>query len=203
MREPGSTSFTGAIESAGKFGWRVYSEAVRRGLERAERVVVLGDGARWIKNLADIHFPGAIRIIDLYHAREHVSDLCKILFGQDEDRLHKYREKWWKYLDWGMVKKIITEAETQLPCDSETKKEAIKEVTYLSKNRDRMRYAEFRAQGFFVGSGVIEAGCKNIIAQRLKRSGMQWTVKGANAIISLRCMIKSNRFEDYWCDRAA
>jgi len=64
-----------------------------------------------------------------------------------------------------------------------------------------MRYADFRTQGFFVGSGVVEAGCKTIIAQRLKQSGMEWSVRGANAIISLRCMITSGRLEDYWEDR--
>ena len=66
-----------------------------------------------------------------------------------------------------------------------------------------MRYAEFREQGLFVGSGVVEAGCKTVIGTRLKQSGMEWTVRGANAIITLRCIMKSNRLEDYWESRAA
>jgi hypothetical protein len=76
-------------------------------------------------------------------------------------------------------------------------------MAYLEKNKERMRYADFRAQGLFVGSGVVEAGCKTIIGQRLKQSGMEWSLRGANAIISLRCMIKSGRFEDYWESRTA
>jgi len=203
VRDPDSTSFTGAIETAEEFGWRIYGEAVRRGLYGAQKVVVLGDGAQWIKNLAEMHFPQAIQIVDLYHAREHVANLCKILFKDDEKRLLSYREKWWIYLDGGMSQKIIAEAKRKLSKHEKAKKEALSEINYFKKNKKRMQYDRFRAQGFFVGSGVVEAGCKSIIAQRLKRSGMEWTVRGANAIISLRCMINSNRFEDYWCDRAA
>lgn len=74
---------------------------------------------------------------------------------------------------------------------------------YLTKNRDRMRYADFRAQGLFVGSGVVEAGCKTVIGQRLKQSGMEWSVRGANDIIALRCAMLSGRLEDYWESRRA
>ena len=87
VRDAGSTTFTGAIESAEKFGWRIYGESMRRGLGDARRVVVIGDGAEWVKNLADTHFPGATHIIDLCHAKEHVSNVCKLLFGKDEKRL--------------------------------------------------------------------------------------------------------------------
>lgn len=203
VRDPDSTSFVGAIEGAGEFGWRIYGEAVRRGLGSAKRVVVLGDGAKWIKGIADMHFPRATHIIDLYHAREHVFNLCKILFGENEKRLLRYRKRWWTYLDWGLTSNIIKEARRNLPEGPQTKKETLKEISYLRKNKNRMRYAEFRRQGLFIGSGVVEAGCKSIIAQRLKRSGMEWTVRGANAIISLRCMSVSNRFEDYWAERVA
>jgi hypothetical protein len=76
------------------------------------------------------------------------------------------------------------------------------EAEYFERNAERMRYPAFRAQGLFVGSGVVEAGCKTVIASRLKRSGMFWTVRGANAIIALRCCRLSNRFEDYWESRS-
>lgn len=202
-RDPDSTSFVGAIESADEFGWRIYGEAVRRGLNSAGRVVVLGDGAEWIKNLADMHFPQATQIVDLYHARQHISNLCNMLFENDAKQILRHRIRWWTYLDCGKIEKFIRQALKKLPEDHVLKKEAIREISYFKKNKKRMRYADFRAQGLFVGSGVVEAGCKSIIAQRLKRSGMEWTVRGANAIISLRCIIKSNRFEDYWSERAA
>ncbi len=83
--------------------------------------------------------------------------------------------------------------------------EILKEAEYFATNASRMRYPEFRQKGFFVGSGVIEAGCKSVVGARLKRSGMFWPVRGANAIIALRCCRLNGRFEDYWEaeDRAA
>jgi len=203
VRDPGSTSFVGAIESAENFGWRIYGEAVRRGLTQAQQAVVLGDGAEWVKNLAQMHFPEATFIIDLYHARQHVSELCKILFTSNEKRIGHQRIRWWTDLDDAKVDKIIRQAQQQLPHDAEAKKKAEIEIHYLEKNKEYMRYAEFRAQGLFVGSGVVEAGCKTLIGQRLKQSGMEWSVRGANAIISIRCIIKSNRLEDYWESRAS
>ena len=203
VRDPNSTTFVGAIETAETFGERIYREAVRRGLLCAKRVVILGDGAEWIKNLADLHFPRATVIIDLYHAREHVSELCKSLFGADEKQVRQQRIRWWTYLDHGNVEKILLQAQQKLPKNAETRRKAEAELHYLEKNKHRMRYAEFRTQGFFVGSGVVEAGCKTVIGQRLKQSGMEWSVRGANAIIVLRCIMKSNRFEDYWESRAS
>ena len=172
-------------------------------MPNAEKVVVLGDGAEWIKNLAELHFPEAIQIVDLYHTREHVSDLCKILFVPDVDEVVKYRIRWWDYLDEGNVERIAREAQKRMSDDPKKKENAEKEIAYLTKNKERMRYAEFRAQGLFVGSGVIEAGCKTVIGTRLKQSGMEWSVRGANAITSLRCIFVSGRFEDYWESRVA
>jgi len=202
VRDPDATSFVGAIEPVEEFGWRIYGEAVRRGLSKAQRVVVLADSAQWTKNLAQMHFPEATFIVDLYHARQHVSELCKTLFARSEKKIRQQRIRWWTDLDDGKVEKIIRQAQQQLPEDAEAKKKAETEIHYLEKNVQHMRYAQFRAQGLFVGSGVVEAGCKTLIGQRLKQSGMEWSVRGANAIISLRCILTSGRFEDYWEPRA-
>jgi hypothetical protein len=203
IRDPVSTTFVGAIETAEAFGWRIYGEARRRGLLRAQRIVILGDGAEWVKNLAELHFPQAVSIIDLYHVREHVSGLCRILFGSNEKKMERRRQRWWELLDAGRVETIVFQARRHLPEDPDLKKAAEAEIRYLDKNKERMRYTEFRAQGLFIGSGVVEAGCKTVIGQRLKQSGMEWTVRGANAIIALRCVMKSNRLEDYWESRVA
>ena len=87
---------------------------------------------------------------------------------------------------------LLHSANTELQQQIET------EANYFLRNADRMRYPQFRRQGLFVGSGVIEAGCKTVIAARLKRSGMFWSVRGANSIIALRCYRMSGKFEDYW-----
>ncbi len=115
VRDPDSTTFVGAIETAETFGERIYGEAVRRGLLCANRVVVLGDGAEWIRNLADLHFPQATLIIDLYHAREHVSQLCKSLFGTDEKQIRQQRIRWRTYLDQGNVEKILSRRNGTFP----------------------------------------------------------------------------------------
>jgi len=203
IRDPASTTFTGAIETADVFGGRIYAEAVRRGLFKAKRVVILSDGAEWIKNIVQTHFPGAIHIIDLYHAREHLVALCKLLFERDLKPLNRYKDRWWEYLDEGRLETIIEEARSFLPKDPNAKKDARREINYFEKNKERMRYADFKAQGLFVGSGVVEAACKSVIGQRLKQSGMEWSVRGANAIIALRCTEASNRTEDYWEERVA
>jgi hypothetical protein len=202
VRDPDSTSFVGAIEPAEAFGRRLYAEAVRRGLYHARRVVVLGDAAEWIKQLQGMRFPEALYITDLYHAREHVADLCRALFPGQDECIRRHRKRWWAHLDAGRVDRIITEAQRKLSGGGRNRDKVTQEIRYLAKNEEHMQYGKFRRQGLFVGSGVIEAACKNVIGQRLKRSGMEWTVRGANAIIALRCVMLSGRLEDFWESRA-
>ena len=202
VRDPESTSFVGGIETSDDFGWRIYAEAVRRGVYSAKQVVILGDAAEWIRSIKKEHFPGAIQIVDLYHAREHVSELCKHLFGEDQGAAVHHRIRWWTSLDEGKVEKIVLQASQKLPQNSEARKKAEAEIAFLDKHKELMRYADFRKLGFFVGSGVMEAGCKTVIGLRMKQSGMEWSLRGANAIISLRCVIRSGRLEDYWESRA-
>ena len=202
VREAGSTSFVGAIESAEQFGERIEAEAIRRGLPFAHKVVVLGDGAAWIRGITEHRFPQAIQIIDLYHAREHVDALCKLLFGAEEKKVLYHRLRWWSNLDEGKVEKIVDEATCLLPQEPQARSKAQNEIHYLDENKDRMRYAQFRQQGLFVGSGVVEAGCKTIIGARLKQSAMEWSVRGANSIITLRYVMLSGRLEDFWEARA-
>ena len=114
------------------------------------------------------------------------------------------RERWWGLLAQGDIEGIIEQATGHLPRDPAANKDARREIEYLNKNKEQMRYAQFREQGLFIGSGVIEAACKNLVGKRLKQSGMQWTVRGANSIIALRCAtLSQNRFTDYWDQRAA
>jgi hypothetical protein len=201
VRDEESTSYAGSIEPAEAFGARIYQEAQRRGLDRAKEVCVLGDGAPWIWNLADEHFYGATQIVDLYHAREHYWNVAKACFGQNKDKLHPWAEERRGELDDGKVEGVIEAIKrlSSLPrCDRET---CEREIGYFERNKERMRYADFRRRGLFVGSGVLEAGCRTVIGQRLKQSGMHWTVRGANSIIALRCSLLSNRWEDFWESR--
>jgi len=172
------------------------------GWSRARKKVVLGDGASWIWNLSHEYFPGAIEIVDLYHAREHLWDLAAKLFPQDEKRRRGWVRRLKKKLDAGRIEALVAALRAIETDDSEQAHRLALEADYFERNADRMRYREFRRQGLFVGSGVIEAGCRTVIASRLKRSGMFWSVRGANAIAALRCSRLSNRFDDYWETRA-
>jgi len=201
LRDPQSTSYVGAIETAEEFGLRLYSEAWRRGWSRAQKKVVIGDGALWIWNLAHLHFPGAIEIVDLYHARQHLGELSAKLFGADGEARQGWLARTQELLDSGQIEALVTSLREMQPESAGLHKLILVEAEYFERNAERMRYPAFREQGLFVGSGVIEAGCKTVIGNRLKRSGMFWTVRGANAILALRCSRLSGRFEDYWADR--
>jgi hypothetical protein len=203
IRDPDSTTYTGSIEPAEQFGKRLYLEAWNRGWSRAEKKVVMGDGAEWIWNLADLHFPGAIQIVDLFHARQHLWDMARLLYPGQDAHQRQWILRHQPKLDDGKIEKLVRylgSLETSWPDLAETIR---KTAAYFLRNAQRMRYPEFRRQHLFVGSGVIEAGCKTVIGSRLKQSGMFWTVRGANAIIALRCCRLSGRFEDYWEARRA
>jgi hypothetical protein len=203
VRDEGSTTYTAAIETAEQFGLRLYTEAWRRGWSRAKKKVVLGDGAVWIWNLADQHFPGAIQIVDLFHARQHIWDLSAKLFPNDERRRKRWIARALDRLDRGKIEALVKMLRELHPAPAELIKIVSNEADYFERNAERMRYPIFRAQGLFVGSGVVEAACKTVIGSRLKRSGMFWTVRGANAIIALRCSYLNGRFEGYWESRSS
>ncbi len=151
-----------------------------------------------IWNIAAEHFPGAIEIVDIYHAKQHLCDVAKAIYGPGTDLADRWASDRRAELDAGRLCAVVA----ALRIHVETTPEARKCIHYLFGNRHRMRYPQFRARGLCVSSGVVEAGCKQI-GDRLKRAGMRWTVAGANAIIALRCCILSGRFEDFWERRAA
>ena len=204
-RDEGSVTYSAAIESAAAsaiddapFAQRVIREATRRGFDKAKRRVVLGDGAHWIWNLSGEYFPGAVEIVDRFHAKERLSGASKAIYGAGSELGAQWAEERHDELDEGRLEDLIHLLDIHgSSCD-----EARKCRDYISENRSRMRYPEFHAQGLCTSTGVVEAGCKLAIGTRLKRAGMHWTVEGADAIIALRCTILSGRFEDFWERRA-
>jgi hypothetical protein len=204
IRDPDSTTYTGGIESAEEFGRRLYAQAYGRGWSRALQKVVMGDGAEWIWNLVALHFPDALQIVDLYHARQHLWEVARRLFPNKEGQ----QKAWMKIhqkrlLDRGKIEKLVAALRSMASDNPEVAEKIRAEANYFERNAERMRYPKFRRQHLFVGSGVIEAGCKTVVASRLKRSGMFWTVRGANAILALRCCHLNGEFEDYWEARRA
>ena len=207
VRDPGSVSYSAAIESAASretdaapaaFAQRVVREATRRGFAQVPRRVVLGDGAPWIWNLADEQFPDALQILDRFHAKEHLSTVAKAVYGPVSAVGRQWAQRRYAELEAGATTALLR----ALARHAAAHDEARQCIDYIQHNRTRMRYAAFRAAGLCTSTGVVEAGCKVAIGSRLKRTGMHWTEAGANAIIALRCCRLSGRFEDFWERRA-
>ena len=207
VRDPDSATYNAAIETIATrdtdpepapFAKRILREAERRGFGTAERRVILGDGAPWIWNFADEHFPGATQIVDIFHAKGHLFEVAKAIYGSASEVGERWARKRREELDEGRIDDVVA----ALRSHAGTCEEARKDVEYFSRNRERMNYPRFRAMGLCVATGVVEGGCKHIIGTRLKRGGMRWTVAGANAIIALRCAVESHRFDDFWERRA-
>ena len=158
----------------------------------------MGDGADWIWNICREQFPGAIEIVDLYHARQHLWDLSGKFHPHDETAKRRWVMTHEHLLDNGKIKKLVVKLRALSPQTPELAAAVRTEAKYFERNMKRMRYSEFRRQGLFVGSGVIEAGYKTVIGSRLKRSSMFWTVCGSNAVLALRCSQHSRRFDGYW-----
>ena len=182
---------------AAVFAGLVEAEGIRRGAGHVRQMTILGDGAAWIWNIATAKFPEATQIVDLFHAREHLHDLARSL----EFMLLDCKDDWLaarlEDLDYGDIDAICAAARIY-PLQGVKKTELDTALGYFENNAPRMRYHWFRSRGLFVGSGAVESGCKAVIGQRLKLSGMHWTVAGASAITTLRSQQASRPEDQIW-----
>ncbi len=144
-----------------------------------------------------MHFPSATHIVDLYHAREHLSDLAKLLANVLGDERAGWLKERKDELDDGDIPAILAAARA-LDVPANKTNDLNTALGYFENNAARMAYKTFRAAGHFVGSGTVEAGCKAVVGQRLKLSGMRWSVRGATGIATLRCQEASGRWEEVW-----
>jgi Uncharacterised protein family (UPF0236) len=201
IRDHESTTYVSSFRSISEFGPMLRQEAIRRGLALALQVVLLIDGAVGLANMGVDCFLSAIQIVDFYHALEHAGKVLVALLGSKEHPDYKRRlGRWAKRLLKDQVQKLI--AETRLECVGKSMAQAVeKELGYFVNNVARMQYGTFRRQGFFIGSGVIEAGCKTVIGSRCKQSGMFWREPGAENILALRCIHSSRRLDQFWKER--
>lgn len=198
VRDPDSSSYLASFAPAAQFATLTHAEARRRGSDHIRQLVMLGDGAPWIWNLATTILPEATQIVDLYHAREHLHDLAKLLAPVLGDTQPAWLADRLTDLDAGKIETLVHTAE-QLPLtDPDLIAERATALGYFKTNAQRMRYAYFRGLGMFVGSGAVEAGRKAVVGQRMKLSGMRWNIPGATGILTLRCQQASNRFEHIW-----
>jgi hypothetical protein len=200
VRDPESTSYVATLQPAAEFGALLRAEARKRGLGLAKLVVFLGDGAAWVWELARVNFPMAIFILDFFHAAEHLEWLAQALFGEQTEPSKTQWELWVKLLKEQPdgLDTILQQARQALPRRGKQREAALEQIAYFENNSDKMRYAEYVARGLFIGSGVVEAGCKTVIGSRLKQSGMFWGVTGAQNVLDIRCLLENRQFGLFW-----
>jgi hypothetical protein len=201
VRDYESTTYLSSFGSIDEFGRALRREAIRRGLGSAQKVVLLIDGATGLGNMGRLCFSTAIQIVDYYHALEHAGKVLAALLGSPDHPDYKTRlHGWAKQLLKDKVQKLI--AQTRQECAGKPNAVAVEETLgYFVNNVGRMKYGSYRRQGFFIGSGVIEAGCKTVIGTRCKQSGMFWGESGAENILAFRCIHASRRLNEFWKDR--
>lgn len=202
MRDPDSTTYVGTFEDCREVGTLLRSEALRRGYATAVTTVYLGDGAPWIWENARINFPGCVQILDFYHASEHAGDLAKAIHGTGPDAKAQQSE-WCHVMKATSSAPVIAEAQDLLDARrAELTADQIatieREIAYFTTNAERTRYGEFRAKGYFIGSGVVEAGCKTVVGRRLKQSGMFWSHQGGDDLLALRCLMLGPTLAEVW-----
>ena len=189
-----TATYAAGLESAAAFGPRLALEAHRRGLERAGLVAVLGDGAAWIWALADEHFPGAVHIVDWFHASERIWALGRALHGAETPETAAWVETQLGRLAQGQAATLANEWRT-LACRGEAATLRDEQVTYFTNQASRMAYDRYRAAGWDIGSGMVESACKHLIAAREKGAGMRWSEAGAHTVAAVRVMLANEPWE--------
>jgi len=190
--------YQGRIEPAERFGWTWWLLAAGCGLRGAWEVVVLGDGALWIWNLAARFFGGAIQILDWYHAMEHVWACAAALYGEGAAGSKRWAKSMetvlWEAGGAALLRRLRRfQRRRREPC------EALEDlIGYVEPNVARMDYPSYRSAGLHVGSGPIESACKQLVTARLKQSGMRWTVAGAEQTLALRCCWLNGDWDAFW-----
>jgi len=202
IRDWESTTYVSSLDSIDQFGPMLRREALRRGMGQAGKVVVLIDGANGLENMGKGCFKDEIQIVDFYHAMDHAGDVLQALLGNKNHPEYQSRQhRWAKLLLKDGVEKLI--AQTRQEAVARGCLAAVEEqLHFFVHNVDRMQYGTFRKLGLFIGSGVIEAGCKTVIGSRCKQSGMFWSVPGAENILAFRCIHASRREDAFWKFRA-
>jgi hypothetical protein len=199
VRDHDSTTYVASYEPAADFSLRLRAEARRQGLGPAQQVVFLSDGAAWTEEAARQCFPGCTSILDFYHAGERIHELAR---GLDPTGAERRASAWKGQLLADGVDDVIHEAQALRKAGCADAKLVDENLGFLGRHRHRMRYGTYRARGWFVGSGVVEAGCRTVVARRLKQSGMFWSEVGATGVLNFRTLLLSRRFDDFWRDRA-
>lgn len=200
IRDHQSTTYVGSFDKAEDFAVILRQDARRRGVALAQQVVFLSDGAAWTEEIQRQNFSEAVSILDFYHAAERVHTLARAT-SPDDTAAKKQAGRWIKDLLRDKVASVIDQARQLSPPNKEKLETTQEQLQFLTAHQDRMLYGTYRKKGWFIGSGVIEAGCKTVVGKRLKQSGMFWSESGATCVLNFRTLLLSQRFDAFWRDR--
>jgi len=200
VRDYQSTTYVSSFKSINEFGPMLRQEALRRGMGSAGKVVLLIDGAAGLEHMGKDCFKDAVQIVDFYHGLEHAGQVLDAQIGKNHPECQARLSRWAKRLLKDKVESLI--AETRQASAGTPQAQAVDEALgYFERNIPRMQYGTFRKNGWFIGSGVVEAGCKTVIGARCKQSGMFWSRPGAENVLALRCIQSSRRHDQFWKHR--
>jgi hypothetical protein len=179
------------VGSSEKFKGHVLNTAVNAGYGKTCETVIIGDGATWIRNMGKELFPEAVQILDLYHLKENIYTYAKHKFANNENKYVPWAETFIEKIEKGNK----AEALALLPENEKLPANIVNLRTYISNNIDKIDYPEYKAKGYFVGSGAVESANKVILQRRLKQAGMRWNVPEAQSVLSLRAKVESGRWD--------
>lgn len=202
--EAGPITYMARQITAEAFGYLFYQLASSCGIEEGDEIVVLGDGAVWIWKIAQEHFPHAVHIVDIWHAREHVWNVANAVYGLGKAETAFWAKRACEWLNEGAIERLLQEIETLpsvAPAAGASRSVPEIEADYFRTNAKRMQYPIFRAKGMHLGSGIAEAACKTVVSTRAKRSGMRWTPRGLDAILALRTTVLNKTYKTFWQPR--
>jgi hypothetical protein len=189
-------SYRAGLWEAKAFGPHLWAESCRRGLDRAQTVVCVSDGAAWIWASMFMCFARRIEILDWWHAVERLWTLAHDRLCSEEATPWVAAQKThWMH---DGLRSTMRAVRTLYPKGEPLPMEVREAIGYLFRNRWRMRYGAFRSQGFPIGSGTVESACKVVVQQRMKQAGLRWSRPGATAILTLRCALLSDRWTETW-----
>jgi hypothetical protein len=185
----GERTYVAAQEESESFGWRLYARAREWEIAGFRETVFLGDGAEYNWQIASYHFPGSLQVLDFYHASEHVWSLSRVLYGEESKEGRRWAKERVRSLREQGPGPLLRSLRRRRARNAQAKEALRLETGYFSRNRARMNYASLSKRGMLIGSGPVEAACKVVVGQRMKRSGMRWVRRGADSMLAVRTCV--------------
>lgn len=191
-------SYRSGLWEAKEFAKQQWAEGCRRGLERAKQVVSVNDGALWIWLLVQMCWAPCVEILDWWHLVEKLWDMASALFEQDQAATRQWVQCQKSHL-WHDQPRQVIRAIRRLCPRGQPLPEAVRlGLGYMFHHRSRIHYQQFRQAGYPLGSGTVESACKLVMQERMKQAGMRWSREGAQAMLALRSVLLSDRWDEVW-----